>query len=412
MENRSALSAAGAAFREEGMSSRVKNIVTSPIKEMMLLAAKTEEPYYLAQGIPAEDCAPHIKAAMVEAVNGPVASKYSLLSGMQECRDAVAKRYKDKYNVEIDPNTEIGITAGCMEACMISVMSIVNPGDEVIIIAPDFASHIEEVLAAEGVPVYVNTKEEEGWLLNLDEVEAAITDKTKAIFVTNPNNPTGAVFPEEQVRGLCNIALKHNLFIIADETYDYLTYEDTQLFSFSQVPEIRKNLFLTCSASKEYNMTGYRLGWVITAPDILTHLFKLHDATTVCACVVSQFGFIAAVNGPQDSVKEAVAELAERRKLICERIDRIPHLFSYQQKPMGAYYILPKIIFPHENSVEATLRILKETGVVTVPGIAFGPSAENHLRFSFAGGATRGPIGNDLINQAFDKLEAWGKQFQ
>lgn len=411
MNNRSVLTASGIAFREKNMSSRVKKIVTSPIKEMMLLASKLEDPFLLAQGIPAEDTSEHVKQAIVEAVKGPVASKYSLLSGMKECREAVAKRYQDKYGVSFDPDTQIGITAGCMEACMISVMAIVDPGDEVIVIAPDFASHIEEIMACEGTPVYVNTKEDEGWLLDLDEVKKAITPKTKAIFVTNPNNPTGAVFPEKQVRGLCEIALDHDLFIIADETYDYLTYDDTPLFSFSEVPEIHKNLFLTCSASKEYCMTGYRIGWVITAPDILTQLFKLHDATTVCACVTSQFGFIAAVNGPQDTVRDQVKAMAERRELICERINKVPHLFSFSQKPMGAYYILPKITFPHDNSVQACLKILKETQVVTVPGIAFGPTGENHIRFSFAGGATRGPKGSDLINQAFDKLEEWGKQF-
>jgi len=378
---------------------------------MMLLAAKVENPYYLAQGIPAEDSFPHVKEAMIEAIKGDVASKYSLLSGMQECREAVAKRYKVKYNVDFDPNTQIGITAGCMEACMISIMSIVNPSDEMIVIAPDFASHIEEILACEGTPVFVNTKEEEGWLLNLEEVKKAITSKTKAIFITNPNNPTGALFPEDQVRGLCEIALEHDLFIVADETYDYLTYDEEKFFSFSQVPEIHKNLFLTCSASKEYNMTGYRLGWVITAPDILVQLFKLHDATTVCASVPAQFAFVAAVNGPQDLVLEGVGGMDKRRNLICERIDRVPHLFSYEAKPQGAYYILAKIRFPHENSVQASLDILNETGVVTVPGIAFGPSGENHLRFSFAGGASRGPKAEDLINQAFDKLEEWGKKF-
>lgn len=411
MKNRSAMEAAGAAFRKKGMSDRVLGMITSPIKEMMLLASRMEDPLLMAQGIPAEDTPAHIKEAIAEAVRGKTASKYSVLSGMRECREAVAKRYQMKYGVAVDPDKNIGITAGCMEACFISVLAIVDPGDEVVMISPCFASHMEQVLAAEGKPVFVNTDEKNGWVLDLKEVRRAITKKTKAIFITNPANPTGAVFPESQVRELAALALEHDLFIIADETYDFLTFENTPFFSFSQVPEVRKNLLLVGSLSKEYCMTGYRIGWVITEEDILNHLFKLHDAATVCACVASQFGAIAAVNGSQESVRQLVKNMEERRELICERLDRVPHLFRYYKKPMGAYYVLPEVRFPHENSIQAAFEIQKATGVVTVPGIGFGPTGEGHLRFSFGGGAGRGPQGKDLINEAFDRLEKWGRKF-
>ena len=411
MTNRSALKAAGHEFRSHRMSSRVNNMEVSTIKEMMLLAAKLEDPYLLAQGIPAEDTPQNIKNAIIDAVNGNVASKYSLLSGMKECRQAVATRYKRKYGVDYDPDRNIGITAGAMEACMITCMAIIDPGDEVILISPCFSSHIEEVLACEGKPVFVNTNEKNGWILDMEAVKKAITPKTKAIIITNPSNPTGALFPEHQIRELCEIALEHDLFVVADETYDFLTFDDEEFFSFSQVPEIQKNLLLIASSSKEYRMTGYRLGWVIAEHDILNQLFKLHDATTVCACVASQFGLIEAINGPQESVKELVNNMEERRDLICERIDRVPHLFKYYKKPQGAYYIIPEIVFPHENSLQAAMDIQKATGVVTVPGAAFSPAGENHIRMSFGGGATRGPKGKELINQAFDKLEEWGKQY-
>ncbi|PIZ73809.1 aminotransferase [Candidatus Peregrinibacteria bacterium CG_4_10_14_0_2_um_filter_43_11] len=365
----------------------------------------------MAQGIPTEDTPRHIKEAIIDAVKGPLAAKYSVLSGMQKCREAVVKRYKMKYGVEFDPDANVGITAGCMEACMISVMAIVNPGDEVIMISPCFASHMEEMLACEGIPVFVNTDEANGWILDLEAVRKAITPKTKAIFMTNPSNPTGAVFPEYQIREVCDIAREHDLFILADETYDFLVYDKEPFFSFCQVPEVHDRLMLLGSSSKEYCMTGYRLGWVVTASDILNQLFKLHDATTICACTASQFGFIAAIDGPQDSVKTLIENMEKRRNLICERLDRIPHLFRYHKKPMGAYYILPKVMFPHENSIQATFDVQKATNVVTVPGIGFGPMGEGHLRFSFGGGTTRGPKGEDLINQAFDNLEEWGKQF-
>ncbi len=412
MTNRSALTTAGHQFREHKMSRRVKNMIISPIKEMMMLAAQLENPFLLAQGIPAEDTPDHIKQAIIEAIQGPKASKYSMLSGMKECRQAVAKRYKVYYNIDIDPDSEIGITAGGMEACMITCMATIDPGDEVILTAPCFSSHIEQILACEGKPVLVQTNEKEGWILDVEAIRKAITPKTKAIYVTNPSNPTGAVFPEHQVRELAKIALENDLFIFADETYDFLTYNNKPFFSFCQIPELKNNLILIGSSSKEHRMTGYRLGWVIAPNDILNQLFKLHDATTVCACVISQFGFIAAINGPQDSVKELKEGMQERRDLICDRLDKVPHLFKYYKKPEGAYYIMPEIVFPHESSIQVAMDIQAATSVVAVPGIAFGPASEGHIRFSFGGGATRGPKGKELINEAFDRLEEWGNQFQ
>jgi aminotransferase len=257
----------------------------------------------------------------------------------------------------------------------------------------------------------VNTDEKKGWILDLDAVKKAITKKTKAILITNPSNPTGAVYPENQIREIAKLALKYGFFIIADETYDFLTYDNTPFFSFCQIPDIRNQLIMIGSSSKQYRMTGYRLGWVVAEKYIMEQLMKLHDATTACACVASQFGFIAAINGPQQCVKELIKNMQERRDLICKRLDRIPHIFRYHKKPLGAYYILPEIVFPHKDSLSAAMAIQKATDVVTIPGIAFGPAGEHHIRMSFGGGSAKGPIGKDLINQAFDKLEIWGKKY-
>ena len=158
-------------------------------------------------------------------------------------------------------------------------------------------------------------------------------------------------------------------------------------------------------------MTGYRLGWVVAEKEIMEQMMKLHDATTACACVASQFGFIAAVNGPQDCVKELISNMQDRRDLMCKRLNKIPHIFRYHKKPLGAYYILPEIVFPHKNSLSAALTIQKATDIVTIPGIAFGRAGEHHIRLSFGGGSEKGLVGEDLINEAFDKLEIWGKLF-
>lgn len=394
------------------LSARVTNMVPSPIKEMMMLASRLKEPLSLAHGIPAEDTPEHIKRAMIEAIEGPVASKYSVFPGTKECRQAVATRYQRMYGVDFDSDKNIAITVGGLEACMDTLLAMVDPGDEVVMISPCFSSHIEEVLACLGKPVFVRTNEKEGWQLDIKAVKKAITKKTKLILVTNPSNPTGAVYPEKQVREIASLASEYGLFVLADETYDFLTYDKTPFFSFSQIPEIRKNLILIGSSSKEYCMTGYRLGWVIADSAILEEILKLHDANTACANVATQFGYVAAIQGSQNCVAELKKNMEERRNLMCERLDRLPHLFQYDKKPEGAYYILPRIVFPNKGSLDAALQIQKATQVITIPGIAFGPDGEGHIRFSFGGGSARAPMGKELINEAFDRIEKWGKRYE
>ncbi|MFH1565521.1 MAG: pyridoxal phosphate-dependent aminotransferase [bacterium] len=396
----SVLEKAGKKFRSEGMSDRVKNIIMSPIKEMMVLAAEKENTVSLAQGIPSMDTPQHIKDAACAAIQGSVAGKYCLLYGIKELREELAKRLREQRNADIEPLKEICITAGAMESLAAIALTIINSNDEVILLSPVYSPMIEHVRLCGGKPVFIDLKEEEGWGIDLEKLEKAITEKTKAIIFSNPMNPTGAVLSEEELKQIAELVIKNNIFIISDETYNFLVYDGLPYFSLLSMPELKNNLISIGSFSKNYAMTGYRCGYVVAEEGIINQMAKIHDALVVCGPVVSQFAALAALKGPQDCAREMKEDMQAKRDLMCARLDKLSSVFSYA-KPKGAYYIMAKILKPNVgNSFDFAIDLLNNTGVVTVPGGAFGPLGEKYLRFSFGGS-------REVINEAFDRMEKY-----
>ena len=390
--------ASGKTYRTQGISRRVNQINISAIKEMPLLASKIDGCVSLGQGIPSFPTPPHIVDAVCSALHdNPDSGKYTLGPGLPELRAAIAREFAQR-GIAADPDREICVTVGAMEALSEAVLTIVERGDEVILPSPNYASHIEQVLLAEGVPVFVPLTAG-GWQLDIDGIRKAITSRTKAIILCNPHNPTGANFAEEDLRELAALVLQHNLFIISDETYDFLVYDGKKCFSLSSLPELKNRIIATFSFSKKYAMTGWRVGYVYTTEGILDQMMKIHDALSICAPTVSQIAALAALEGPQDCVGEIHAALSARRDLICERLDRLSDRFGYV-RPQGAYYLMARYKMPGVDSMAFALRLLREARVIGIPGAAFGPTGENHIRFSFGGTG-------DEINEAFDRIEHW-----
>lgn len=400
--SRSVLEKSGRVFRQNGISQRAKNIVMSPIKEMMVLAAEKENTISLAQGIPSKDIPQHVKDATCEAIQGAVAGKYSILYGIKELRQLLADKINKEKGLNLDPNKEICITTGAMEALAATALTIIDPEDEVILLAPVYSPMIEHVRLCGATPVFVDLAEEKGWGLDFEKLESAITSKTKAIIFSNPMNPTGTILNEKELRKIAELVVKKNIFIISDETYNFLVFDNLPYFSLLSIPELKSNLISIGSFSKNYAMTGYRCGYVIAEDGIINQLAKVHDGLVVCAPTISQLAAIAALKGSQDCVAEMCSEMQEKRDLMCARLDKLSNIFSYV-KPQGAYYILAKILKADvSNSFDFAVEILDNTGVVTVPGGAFGPIGKQYLRLSFGGT-------KDNINEAFDRLEKYFK---
>jgi aminotransferase len=390
----------------------VAQISVSAIKQMPVLASRVEGCISLGQGIPSFATPAFIREAVVDALRTDEAiGKYSLQPGMPDLKEAIADRLRKAKGIKADPQSELFVSCGAMEAIAAALSTVVERGDEVLLPSPNYSSHIEQILFAEGIPVFVPLIEDEGWKLDIDGFKNALTPRTKAIVLCNPMNPTGAVFSRDELLSLAEIAISRDLFIIADEAYDFLVYDDLPYFSLASIPELRNRLIACFSFSKIYCMTGWRIGYMVASGRLIDQVLKVHDAFAICAPTISQYAARAALqatngrDGEGDRfIRGLVKELSARREIACTRLDMLSHLFHYE-KPKGAYYVFPRIVPQGLGDMDLALRLLYEAHVITIPGSGFGPTGEGHIRISF------GAAQEDL-NQAFDRIEEWAKKYR
>lgn len=385
------------------MFERTKNIQLSVIKQMELRAAKYPDVISLAQGIPSFDTPDFIKTRAISAMKRGAVAKYSLSPGLPELREGVELSLA-KQNMFYDWQTEIIITVGSIEGITAAVLAVTMPGDEVILPSPSYTSYREVIYLAGCTPVYVPLNEEHGWTFELDKFEKAITSKTKAILFSNPNNPTGTIYSREQLLGLGQLAKKHNLYIIGDEVYKDFTYDlnkQEKIFSLAEVVDLRHLVIRAFSFSKSYAMTGWRVGYLHSDQKIMKEILKIHDCLATCAPVISQYAAMEALDLGEIKLKKFNTEYLKRRDLICARLDRLKAIFTYV-KPTSAYYVFPRLIGRELDSWKFAIDLLENARVAVVPGIAFGPEGEAHVRMSF------GRSEQD-ISQAFDRMEKYFK---
>jgi aminotransferase len=410
MGDRSVYKSVGQEEDATGIAKRVAQITVSAIKQMPLLASQVEGCVSLGQGIPSFATPLFIREAVIEELRkNDTIGKYSLQPGIPELKIEIAKRLQRTKGIPVNPETDVFVSCGAMEALAVGIATIIERGDEVLLASPNYASHVEQVLFAEGKPVFVPSIEDRGWSLDIEGFKKAITPKTKAILICCPMNPTGAVFSEQELRAIAQIALDNNLYVIADEAYDFLVYDGFPYFSLASISDLQHNIIATYSFSKRYCMTGWRVGYMYASERIINQVLKVHDAFAICAPTISQYAALTALKatdgkqGEGDTfIQKLMNALDSRRQLICQRLDNLSHIFSYQ-KPKGAYYIFPKIMLEGINSMDMALKLLYEAKVITIPGNGFGPTGEGHIRLSYGGT-------EEQINRAFDRIDEWAKK--
>jgi aminotransferase len=381
------------------ISNRVKQIQKSAIHEMTRLSKQFTDVAFLSWAKPTAGTPGHINNAAVEAIQKGLTGGYSPSDGLVELRQEIVKKLKRDNNIEATIS-QLLITVGAIEGLAASVMAVIDPGDEVILPTPTYSTHIQQVVLASGKPVLVPLMEENGFALNIYAIREAITPRTKAIMYCNPSNPTGTVFPEGQLRELAKIALEKNLIIITDEAYEYFVYDDNKHVCAASFPGMEKNVISCYTFTKTYAMTGWRVGYLHAHEELISQIKKVHIPFCICAPVVSQYAALGALTGSQDCVDDFKKHYLTTRNLMCERLDRLNHVFAYQ-KPDGSYLMFPKILLEEGNdSTTFCIKLLKEAKVSTTPGIAFGSTGESHLRLSFC-------VSEDEINKAFDRMEAF-----
>ena len=384
------------------ISKRVQNIKISAIRQMPILAQSVPGAISLGQGIPDMKTPAYIREGVIALLNeSEQIGKYSLQPGVPELKRAIAERLSSQ-GLSADPDKNICIPAGAMETLAIAISTIVESGDEVIVFDPGYPSHIEQILFAEGTPVPVPLDAKNGWKLDQPKLRAAITKKTKAIIVCSPSNPTGTILEKDDLDVIASLAEENNLFIIGDQTYEFLSYDERAIPSLREYPTIRNKLILCYSFSKEFAMTGWRVGYLYASENILAEANKVHDAFLICAPTISQYAaLIALTKKPNATDKDIRESLVEKLDVMCSRLDKLGDLFSYT-KPQGAYYILAKYKKTKLSSWDFALKMLREARVISIPGSAFGTQGEGYVRFSYGASITN-------LNEAFDRIEEWNK---
>lgn len=383
------------------MFSRTQKINLSPIKQIELLASKIPDVVSLAQGVPSFDTPEVVKKATIKALNKGQVAKYSLTMGIPELRETIEQKLAEDH-MFYDFEKEIIATAGSIEAITATFITLIdNKKDEIILFSPSYTSYAEAVKVAGGKPVFVNLLENEGWKIDFKSLEKKINSRTAGILICNPNNPTGTIFPKNDLYRIAELAYKKKFFIVTDEVYKDFLYDDyknEKLFSLAQIPELRKNVIRIFSLSKAYAMTGWRIGFLHSDEEVVREILKVHDSLVTCAPVISQYAAMAALDFGGEEVEKFRKEFEIRRDLICGHLDELSDFFSYQ-KPNSSYFIFPKLL-PKRDSWEMSMNLLEKAHVAVVPGVAFGPSGESHIRMSF------GRSEKD-INEAFGRIKEY-----
>lgn len=333
-----------------------------------------------------------IHFAFSEAMNGH--TKYTDFRGDPELREEIAKFYKQNHAIDLD-DSEIMVTASACLGMYLALEAILDDGDEVIIHAPYFTPYSQQIELARGVPVVIDTYEEEEYQLSIERVEAAITERTKAIVINSPNNPSGAIFTEATLKKIVEIAIKKDLLIISDEIYGVYTFVG-EFISMIHFPEIKNQLIIINSFSKDYTMTGWRIGNLIAPSEIIKTCQQINENVVFTAPSISQRAAIYALRNREMIQAPAIALYKERVMYAAERINQIPWMSV--PSPKGTFYLLVNIKKTGLSSEEASELILDRAQVLTIPGNAFGDCAEGYVRIACT-------VSIEELKEAFDRIE-------
>lgn len=377
---------------------RLRGLTLSPIKDVELQASRIPGVVSLAQGIPSFDTPEPIKRFAAERMAEGACARYSVSPGLPALREAIAEALAGE-GMAYDPDREILVTVGSIEAIAATLLAHVDEGDEVLVVSPTYASYLPAIRLAGGVPRWVPLDEDAHFDLDPDAIAAAVSRRTRALLLCNPNNPTGTVFSREQTLRMLRVAAEHDLLVITDEVYKDFVYGEAGIFSAAMEPSARERVIRVCSFSKAYGMTGWRVGFVHGPAERITDILTVHDALVTCAPVVSQYAALAALEQGGAFIAEFAAEFRRRRDHVVERLDALSQVFDYQ-KPNASYFAFPRVkdtVPLARDSRRLAADLLQHARVALVPGVAFGPSGEAHLRLCFARPAAD-------IDLAFDRL--------
>jgi len=366
---------------ERALADRVRAVPPSGIRRFFDILATMEDVISLGVGEPDFDTPERIVAAGVRSLQEG-RTHYTSNYGTIQLRRALAEHLERRYGVAYDPTSELLITVGASEAVDLALRATCNPGDEVILHEPSYVAYVPAIVFAGGTVRHVATRLEDDFALEPAAVEGAITPSTKALFLGYPCNPTGAVLPDEVQDELARIANRHDLLVYSDEIYDRLAYGSYRHRAFSALPGMRDRTILMGGFSKAYAMTGWRVGYLAAPAAILEGIVKVHQYGIMSAPTTAQDAALEALVGGEADVERMLAEYDRRRRLIVAGLNAMG-LQTFE--PRGAFYAFPEVSTATGLSSEGFAQgLLEEERVAVIPGSAFGPSGEGHVRACYA----------------------------
>lgn len=361
------------------LSKTVVDLPPSGIRKFFDLAEQMENVISLGVGEPDFITPWRIRDEAIQALSDGYTS-YTANAGLLELREEISKYMKRKFSLDYRPEDQIIVTIGASEALDIAFRALLNPGDEVLIIEPAFVAYPAVVTLAGGKAIRVATNGDNGFKVTPEQIEAAITEKTKAILLCSPNNPTGTFLNKDDLLELSEIVIKHDLLVVADEIYAELTYDEDYV-SIATLPGMYERTIVINGFSKAFAMTGWRLGFVCGPQPLVGAMLKIHQYITMCAPNMLQHGAVEALRNGNEQVEEMKRSYKRRRNFLVQSLNEIGldcHL------PGGAFYVFPSIQNTGLTSEEFAEELLKKERVAVVPGNAFGTCGEGYIRCSYA----------------------------
>lgn len=361
------------------LSGKVKQIKPSGIRKFFDIVSEMDDAISLGVGEPDFDTPWHIREEGIYSLEKG-RTFYTSNSGLKELKEEVSKYLDRRFGLKYEPSGEIMITVGGSEAIDGALRAMLDEGDEVILPQPSYVSYEPCIVLADGVPVIVELKEENGFKLTRQQLEEVVTEKTKILIMPFPNNPTGAIMTEEELKPIVDFVIEHDLFVISDEIYSELTYSGTHA-SIGAFPGMKERTIVINGFSKSYAMTGWRLGYACGPKVILDQILKIHQFAIMCAPTTSQYAAIEALRHGDADVEKMRNEYDRRRRFL---LNALQEMGIECFEPFGAFYMFPSIKKFGMSSDEFATRLLKEEKIAVVPGTAFGDCGEGFLRISYA----------------------------
>ena len=382
------------------LSKTIVEIKPSGIRKFFDIAAEMDDVISLGVGEPDFDTPWHVRDEGIYSLEKGRTS-YTSNAGLKELKEEIAKFLKRRYDLTYDPAKEMIVTVGGSEGIDICMRAMLDPGDEVLIPQPSYVSYEPCCVLANGTPVIIELKAENEFRLTAEELEAAITPKTKLLVLPFPNNPTGAIMERKDLEAIAEVILKHDLYVLSDEIYSELTYTDNHV-SICNLPGMQERTVLINGFSKSHSMTGWRLGYACGPEVIIKQMLKIHQFAIMCAPTTSQYAAVEAMRNGDEDVAQMKAEYNVRRKYL---LKRFAEMGVDCFEALGAFYVFPCIKEFGMSSEDFATAMLKSKKVCVVPGTAFGNCGEGFLRISYA-------YSMENLKTAMDRFEEFVKELR